>query len=290
MSIRIIVIFFSMFTLYSCEFSKAVSKDFITGITTSGDGLSCDNVYLSDGKDKINRSSFIYGEKVFMNFENIEGFKKEGTSVFPGLRLTIVGNEGDTLMHNEDLYDSSTEGFDISPLLLQTHITVANPIASNHEYKLYVHIWDKKGDGTYKATMDFEVVPDDLIKTESNNVSFDEIYLFAQERNATITNGQAKFNENLYLIFDGLDGFIVEDGKAYLGLSLTCKDAEGKMIMNEVDLIGDSVLEITDVKKQMAPSFIFTNSDIKNPVNCVVTIWDKKSKSSIRASIDLNIE
>ena len=127
MKIRMSVIILLLLTMISCEFNKSVNKDLITGLTTKGDGLSCDNVYLSDGKNKINRNSFIYGEKFYLNFDNIEGFKKEGINVFPGLKLLILGTEGDTIMFNNDLYSNINNGVDISPLLLQANITVAKP-------------------------------------------------------------------------------------------------------------------------------------------------------------------
>lgn len=289
MKIRMSVIILLLLTMISCEFNKSVNKDLITGLTTKGDGLSCDNVYLSDGKNKINRNSFIYGEKFYLNFDNIEGFKKEGINVFPGLKLLILGTEGDTIMFNNDLYSNINNGVDISPLLLQANITVANPIHSNDKYKIFVSIWDKKDEGTYKAEMDFEVVSNNQIIIENNNISYNEIYLFSQERNNVITGNEVNLNENIFMIFEGLEGFKIEEGKATLGLSLKGKDSEGKLILNEADLIGDLGMEVSELKNRLAPQFMFSGSNIKNPVTCEITIWDKKSDSRIKALIELNI-
>ncbi len=286
-TIFILVIAFSFF---SCDFRKSVSKDLNTGLTTNGDGLSCDNVYLSNGEQKLNGSSFTYGEKVYVNFENVEGFEKIGDNAFPGLQILVVSQEGDTVLQHDDLYAKYEDGINISPLLVQANITVADPMHSNKNYTLHVNIWDKKGKGTYKAKMDFNIVPNDQIKVESNGVSYNEIYLFSLERKATIIDNKAKFNENIYVIFEGLEGFKNEAGKTFIGLSKKVTDADGKVILNEEDLLGDSWMEATEIKSQLAPNFTLTNPDIKSPVTCEVKIWDKKSESKIETSAQVNLE
>lgn len=290
MKIKLSVIALSIFVVISCEFRKSVKKDFLTGLATLGDGLSCDNVYLSNGEQKLSRSSFIYGEKFYLNFENMEGFKKSEDRTFPGMQLLVVSEAGDTVLKNNDLYAGYTNGINISPLLLQTNITVADPIHSDNNYTLYINIWDKKGEGTYKAEMDFDVLSNDQIKIENKNVSYDEIYLFSQERRTVITDNNAKFNENIYMIFEGLEGFKVESGKVFPGLSIKAKDSEGEMILNEEDLIGESGMELSALNLRIAPSFIFKDSNIKSPVTCEIVIWDKKSESRIKASARLNMK
>lgn len=274
--------------LLSCQTNKSVKKDFTTGLSSIGDGISCDEVYLSDGDKRLQRNTFTYGETFNLNFENISGFEKIDNNVFPGMELLVIGQQGDTIMHNPDLY--SNIGVDISPLLLQAEITAANPIHSNKTYTLNVNIWDKKGTGTYKSEMDFTVAPNTNIEVENNNVSYEEIYLFSKERNSVITGNEAKFNENIYLIFEGLEGFKIEDGKVNLGLSLKGTDSEGEVILNESDLIGDLSMEYTEINNRLSPNFIFSGSNIKNPIACEITIWDKKSENRIKVITELSIK
>jgi len=288
MKVKFSIIILFLFTIVSCEYSKSVNKDLVTGLFTKGNGLSVENVYLSNGEQKINDTSFTYGEKIHLNFSNIKGFKKEGDSVFPGMKLLILGKEGDTLMFNPDLY-ANNNGFDISPLVLQSIITVASPMHSNNHYNISVSIWDKKGTGTFNAEMDFDIITNKRIKIENNNISYDEIYLFSQEVNAIITDNEVEFNEHIHMIFEGLQGFKTEDGKAYLGLSMICKDFEGNTIFNEEDLVGDSSLDVSELKDQIAPNIIFSDLNIKTPITCEITIWDKKSENKIKASTELNI-
>jgi len=290
MKTNVLIFVVSLFILFSCEFRKSVNKDLVTGLTTQGDGLSCDNVYLSDGSEKISRNSFTYGEKFYVNFENAEGFEIIGDHAFPGIRLCVLNQARDTVLKYDDLYADNADGLNISPLLLKTYLTVASPIHSNKKYTLLINIWDKKGKGTFSANMDFDVIPNKQIEIESNHVTCEEIYLYAQERDVTVTDNKVKFNENIYMIFEGLGGFDEEDGKVFVGLGMKISDADGNLILNENDLLGDSGMESSDLKSQLAPSFVLTGSGIKNPVTCDVIIWDKKSESRIKASAKLNVE
>jgi len=290
MKIQIMLTVFLMFALFSCDSSKSVSKDLITGLNTRGDGLSCEDVYLSDGEQEINRNTFTYGEIVYVNFENIEGFKKKDDKAFPGMKLYVVNQSGDTIMSYPDLYADYQEGINISPLLLQANLTVADPIHSDGEYTLYIYIWDKNGEGTFEATMDFDVNPDEKIKIENNNLTYNEVYLFGEEEKNVIIGNEANFNENIYLIFEGLEGFQEENGEIFIGLSLKVMDSAGEIIIDEEDLIGDTGLQPSQVKEELAPNFIIRDVSTSTPVSCETFIWDKKSDRNIKASVKLNLK
>ena len=290
LTIRDLVLISLLLTFYSCNFAQSVEKDLQTGLTTRGKGLSCDKVYLSVGEEIIKRNAFIYGETFNVNFDGMEGFKQEGENVFPDMQLLIVGEQGDTAMYLTDLYAAYKEGISLSPLKLYTEVTVADPMHSKGTYTLYVNIADKRGDGTLNSSLEFTVVRDEKIKVESKQLDFREIYLFSQQRDLTITNGIAGFDENIFLLFEGLEGFAVSRGQVTLGLSLEVKDSEGKVILDESDLFGDASMSYEDVHAQVAPNFILTGSQIANPIQCTVRIWDKGSEAWIRASTELTIE
>lgn len=290
MSIKISMIALSMLLLFSCDVRKSVSQDLTTGLSTNGDGLSCESVTLSDGDQKISRKAFTYGEKFYVNFEDIQGFKETDGKKFPGMKLSIVSEAGDTVLSNNDLYANNTDGFDISPLLLQSNITVANPIHSNANYTFYITIWDKKGDGTFNANMNFNVIPSEGIAIKNNGLSYDEVYLFSSERKTTIIDNTVKPNEDVYMIFEGLEGFKEEQGRLDVGLSIKAVDSNGDIILDEKDLIGDSGMEAAKLKDQLAPSVVFSSATIKNPVNCTFTIWDKRSEKRLEATAELQVE
>jgi predicted small secreted protein len=292
MKIVTLVVLLSL-AITSCNFSKSIKKDLVSGLLTTGDGLTCDNVYLTINDKNSARTTFIYGEEFLMNFSNIGGFKKENENVFPGMQIIVISSTGDTVMLTKDLYSDYSNGLKLSPLLLTADITVASPIKSKGEYFLHVNLWDKKGTGKYTAKLEFKVIPNEQIVKEANNVTYNEIYLFSKERNKVIPDNKIRFNENTYLIFEGLSGFKEENGMVFPGLSLKATDKAGNMVLDFNDLFADytqSGLAVPDFKAQVSSHFKLTGSDFKNPMHCELIIWDKKSDARIKVSADLIIE
>lgn len=41
-----------MIAFSACQFSKSVQKDLVSGLLTTGDGLSCENVFLTVNDEK----------------------------------------------------------------------------------------------------------------------------------------------------------------------------------------------------------------------------------------------
>lgn len=276
--------------LSACDLNLSYNKDFITGITTQGNGLVCEDVYLSDGEQKINGTSFIYGEKFFLELNDIKGFEQIEGNSFPGMELLVESQNGDTIIFNNDLYQGDEEGTDISPLLLSAFLTTGNPMHSGNDYKLKVRIWDKKGEGMFSAKVDFDVVADDNIKILSNDFTYNEIYIFSAEREMSIIDGKIKRNENIYCLFEGLKGFSESNGNASIGIGIKVTDKHGNLLFNEKDLMKDSEIPIDAISEQVSARIAITDSSFEGKVNFEVTIWDKNGPKSITTTTELSVE
>jgi hypothetical protein len=282
-----------MIALNSCQFSKSVKKDLASGLLTTGDGLSCDDVYIAVNDEKVNRNTFIYGEEFVIKFNDIEGFTKENDYLFPGMKLVVTSIAGDTVLQSKDLYSEYPNGMKLSPLLLTSILSVASPMKSKGEYSLNILIWDKKGDGHFTAKLDFKVEPNENIVTSSLNVKCDEIYLYSEERAKVIPGNKIRFNENTYFIFEGLSGFTEINGMVFPGLSLKATDNDGNVILDYPDLFSDyddKGLAVTDFNSRVTSNFIIPASQFKNPLHCELIIKDKKSDAMINVKADLILE
>jgi hypothetical protein len=193
-----IVILVSL-ALSGCNFSKSVKKDFVSGLTTTGNVLSCDDVYLSVNDERTTKSSFPYGEKICVNYDDIQGFIKENGNVFPELFLVITDLTGDTVMYTDDLYSEYKDGLNYTPLKLVADLTLASPMHSNREYNLSVNIRDKKGSGTFNSKYKFSIKPDEMITVNPEEVQYNEAYLFSQGNDRVITDARIKFDDNIYI-------------------------------------------------------------------------------------------
>ena len=290
MNFRVLTIGICLLTFISCDFSKSVNKDLITGLLTKGDGLSCEDVFLTIDDETILRKTFEYGEEFILIFNNMEGFECIDNHSFPGMTLSVVSQDGDTVLFEHDLYSDLVDGTDYSPLLLNSAILVADPIHSNEEYTLLIDIWDKKGDGVFKAKLDFMVEQNIMINIESNEISFQEVYLYSQERDLVIIDQTASFDENIYMVLEGLEGFVKEGEIVSIGMSLSIEDSEGNSIVKEDDLLGASDFPYSEIHDRVSANFLLTGSQINNPITCEVFIWDKQGDGSIKASTQIQIE
>jgi hypothetical protein len=280
--------------LTGCKFSKSVKKDLASGLTATGEDITCEDVYLTVNNERTTRNSFIYGETFYMNFDDVKGFARENGNVFPGLVMTVINQAGDTIWKTDDLYSKSTEGFNYSPLILNADLTVAAPIQSKNEYSLFIDIWDKKGKGKFKTKFDFKVRENELITVETSGVSYNETYLFSQGSNRIITDNKIGFDDNIYVIIEGLKGFKEENGMVYPGISIKIIDAANNVIVNSEDLFvnySEAGVAIADLTTRVSAHFFSISGEkFINPLHCEMVIWDKKSNARIKATTNLTLE
>jgi hypothetical protein len=278
--------------LLSCDFRQSVHKDLITGLITKGNGLSCEEVWLSSDEEKIERNTFVYGEVFIIHFSNMEGFSKVDESAFPGMIMWVTDEAGDTVFQTDDMYSDYTDGINFSPLLLKATLTVGTPMHSNHNYTVFIKIWDKKDKGTFTAEMPFNIIENDKISIEKNNISYNEIYLYSVDRDKAIIDGNVAFNETVYLIFEGLSGFTEEDGNVFPGLRLLATDYSKDIIMNYDDLFNEYTetgISTDNFRSQIYVTIKFTQGEVENPIRCETIISDKKGNSNIKVTTDLNV-
>jgi hypothetical protein len=279
--------------LASCKFSKSVKKDLVSGLTTTGSDLSCEDVYLKVDNEKTSRNSFVYGETFNICFNDIKGFTTENGNVFPGMEMIITGAEGDTLMQTDDLYKNYSEGMNYSPLQLTGDLTVADPIKSKGDYTLTVNIFDKKGTGTFKSKLNFRVTENEKIKADPKDVTYTEAYLFSQGKDKVITDNVVAFDDNIYLIVEGLKGFREENGNVFPGLKLNGTDSRKNIILDNDDLFTDyseTGIAASDFASRVSAHFKLTGVSFNNPLHCEVLIWDKKSNASLKIETDMIVK
>lgn len=288
MKTRLILISTIATLLLSCDFNKSVKVDLLSGLSSKGNGLRANDVYVTVDDQKVKRNSFTYGERFYLNFSDVAGFKKEGANVFPGMELSVVNETGDTVMYYDDMYADKTNGVDVSPLFLNTYLTVAKPIMADNKYTLFVNIWDKKGEGTYQATFDFDVKPNEHIHIEKDkSISYDNVYLFSKEQGRTIVDNKINVGETYYLLIEGAQGFTINDGKISVGLSMKASDSNGGTIFNHEDMLGEGEWEVDLVKEQVSAEFILKDHAITAPADFEFVLYDKNSEHKLVAKMSL---
>lgn len=276
-----------------CKFSRSVEMDLLSGLTSAGKDLSCEEVYMEVNEERTTRSRFIYGETFFIFFDNVTGLVSEKGNFFPGMAISVTDIAGDTLLTADDLYEGYTEGMNFSPLRLSADLTVADPIKSKGEYKLTIFIWDKKGTGTYRSELNFEVIQNDKIEARTKGVTYSELYLYSQGYNKVITDNLINYDDNIYIIAEGLKGFYEENGKVYPGMQLIGTDSQGEIILSYDDLFADytgSDIDASEFSARVSANFRLTGMEFNNPLRCEVKIWDKRSNVSLTVTTEMIVK
>jgi len=276
-----------------CKFSKSASKDLISGLTTTGNGLTSEDVYLTVNNERTTNTSFSYGEIVYLVFNDVKGFTAENGNVFPLMEIIITSLNGDTVLFAGDLYSEYTEGMKYSPLQLTADVTVAAPIKTGGKYTLNVNIYDRKGSGTFNSRLKFTVEGNENIKTEIAGVTFNEAYIFSQGNNKVINDNKISFEDNIYLMVEGLRGFKDENGLVFPGLSLKGTDSGGNVILDYPDLFteyGTTGVDVADFVTNVSSHFKISGNRFSNPLHCEMVVWDKKSDSKLKFTTDLILE
>lgn len=279
----------SAIVLSACEFNESVKVDLTTGLSSKGSGLSCDDVLLTVHDEKITRNKFVFGEEFVINFNKIEGFKKVGGGVFPGMKLLILDKKGDTILYNADLYAELSGPTTVTPLLLKTKVTIGNPFRSNRSYNATIHIWDKKGKGTFDTKFEFSTVANKSVKISSNGITANEVYLYDESTDTVIPSNKIPFDNKIMLVFDDLKGFKSSNEVCELGMRMVITDKNGELVLSEDDLLKDQTMDATMTNKQIFGSFILPKN-IKGPVLLEVIVWDKIGSGKITATAELELE
>ena len=272
----------------ACNFNASYNKDFATGITTSGNGISAERVYLTDGENGLKTRNFRYGQKIYTNFENLEGFEIENGQYYPDMNVYVMSKKGDTILNFPDLYEGSP--IDASINTLNGQVILADPIRSGEEYTINYQILDSKGSGSFSSKMDFKVKADESIKVTKSGLDFNEVYIINGETLEVITNNTMGPNKNVYFNFQGLSGYEVIGDEADLGLKVKVTDANGNIIVNEADVFDGQRVRVTDLKNGFASTLVMSTGRINNPLKWQVEVWDKNSDAKLNAVTEISVK
>lgn len=279
-------------TFNSCQFNQSVNTDLITGAYSRGNGIGCDDVSIGINGKIEKRNEFIFGEKVNFIFNNISGLTNLDNKTYPGLSMYIVKNEKDTILSNPNLLKSLDNGTDLSPLQLQANFTSAFPYQNDEKYKVFVNIWDKKGDGKFTYELPFTIRENDLLKIENKGIEYSKIYLWNETNKQPVFDQNVSSEDLLILILDDIGGLELSNEKVYPIFSIDLLDNKGNKIISNPNLLSDYENEGVnpeDLKNQLTAKLTFTKVEINNPCKLIVKLKDKNSTKEINIRTELKI-
>ena len=277
----------------ACNFNQSINKDLITGATSRGDGLGCDDISIQINGKKEKRNTFTFGEKVFFVFDGISGFKQENGKVYPEMSMTVLKKENQMVLSEMSLLNL-TEGTNLSPLQLQANLLTNFPHKNNEEYEVQLTIWDTKGEGKFTYNMPFTIVENELINVKSTTIAYTSIYLYNESKNQVVADNKMSAKDKYLLIVEGVSGLKTENGKVFPSLSAHLTDNNGNAIIASPNLLQNNTTNGIDAaaftKNQMFISLTFNKNEFFNPCTLKAVLKDTKSGHTLNITTELEIE
>ena len=134
----------ALFIISSCQFSKGVKKDLMTGLTSSYNGFTVENIYLSvDGK-KLTSNSITLGKEVALIAEGVDSYQEKDGKVYPGCRIILTDKVGKELLNQPDAFAEYANGLEKDKAsLLTATLNTGSPLQAGETYHLSVRFFDK---------------------------------------------------------------------------------------------------------------------------------------------------
>ncbi|CAM1370386.1 conserved exported hypothetical protein [Tenacibaculum sediminilitoris] len=276
----------------SCQFNQSVNKDLITGAYSRGDGVGSDDVIIEINGEVEKSNKFVFGEKVNLVFNNVTGLTKFDEKTFPGLSMYIIKNKKDTVLSNHDLLENINDGTVLFPLKLQANFRASLPYQNNEKYKVYVEIWDKKGDGKFNYELPFTIKENDLLKITSNKIEYTNIYLWNETLKQPVFNKNISLDHLFFLIIEGAKGLELSANKVFPIFSLELSDSKGGEITSNPNLLStyEDGVAPEDLENQLAVKISFSKGRINNPCKLTAKLKDKNSSKEITVTTELMIK
>lgn len=129
----------------SCQFSKGVKKDLNTGLSTSYNGLTLNDIYLADESGKrLNDNTIPMGSKVLVIATGVDYFSEKEGKVFPGCSIILVDKNKKEILNLPDALADMKEGLPSREAkTLQAQLNTGIPMSTGETYHLNVRFFDK---------------------------------------------------------------------------------------------------------------------------------------------------
>jgi hypothetical protein len=138
---------FLIFFLSSCNFSKGVKADLNTGLSTSYNRFSIEDVYLTEGEEgkKLSNNQIKLGSLINVQVTGVDNYKEENGKVFPGCTILLTDKAGKELLNLPDAFSSMDEGVKKEEATnICAKLTTGESMATGETYHLKCRFYDKK--------------------------------------------------------------------------------------------------------------------------------------------------
>ena len=257
----------------------------------TNDILTYENTCMTINNTTIDRKVFVHGEKIYVNFEGMEGFVEKESKVSLGLDLSVLNYFRDTLYYTPDIFSDYDNATKASIKTFGTYLSAAYPYLNDNNYVLKINIWDKIGEGTFQFEMPFNVVQNEGISVNNQYCDYQTIGLFDPKPRNVITSNKILVEGTFQLYLQGISNFKNIESKVYPGMLLEFTDYQGNT--QNSDNVLASISE-SGIYAKVFNRYFSTNlslgsekseKETETPGEVTAIIFDTKSKAEIEVII-----
>ena len=134
-----------LFAIISCQFSKGVKKDLNTGLSTSYNGFTLEDIYLADASgNRLPNNKITMGSKIAVTAIGVGNYGKNKGKVFPGCTIILTDKNKKEILNLPDAFEDLTDGLDPSQAAtLKATLNTGDPMAIGETYHLHIRFFDK---------------------------------------------------------------------------------------------------------------------------------------------------
>lgn len=129
----------------SCNFSKGVRKDLTTGLSTSFNGFSLEDIYVTDENgERLNTNNIPLGSLIVIEATGVNYYSEKDGNVFPGCSILLTDKDKNEILNLPDAFADMTQGIPASEAeVLRARLATGNPMVVGDTYSLNVRFFDK---------------------------------------------------------------------------------------------------------------------------------------------------
>lgn len=140
----IILLIISLSICLSCNYSKGIKTDLTTGLSSSYNGFTVTDIYLTVDNTKLSSNKISLGKEVVLVADGVDYYQEKDGKVFPGCRIILTDKSGKEILNLPDAFADQINGQDKNKAgLLSATITTGSPMRVGETYHLNVRFFDK---------------------------------------------------------------------------------------------------------------------------------------------------
>ncbi len=128
------------------------------------------------------------------------------------------------------------------------------------------------------------------LSVSNKGFGIDESYLVGPD-NTRKADNKIPLNSTVAIVVEGVENYVLKDGKAYPGLMLTVTDKDGKPVLDEQDLLA-SYAGFSPADASVLRGTVTVGNPMRagETYHVKMRIWDKnKFENEIMAEVDIDV-